>query len=77
VRDEESIVRVPLVACGLLKFFQCSLARAHEYLLQFLILMWSLDLQCFIVKGEHLSFSAIEDVYFLTGLPFLGNPTTS
>jgi hypothetical protein len=30
------------------------------------------DLQCFIVRGEHLTFSVMEDVYFLTGLPFRG-----
>jgi hypothetical protein len=36
--------------------------------------MWSLELQCFIVHGEHLALSAEEDVYFLTGLPFSGNP---
>jgi hypothetical protein len=34
--------------------------------------MWSTDLQCFIVRGEKLTFSATEDVYFLTGLPFRG-----
>jgi hypothetical protein len=72
VRDEELTVHGALVACGLLKFFECSLVRAQEYLLQFLISMWSLELQCFIVHGEHLAFSAEEDVYFLTGLPFRG-----
>jgi hypothetical protein len=34
--------------------------------------MWSTNLQFFIVRGEHLTFSATEDVYFLTGLPFCG-----
>jgi hypothetical protein len=72
VRDEEPTVRGALAACGLLKFFECSLVRAQEYLLQFLISMWSPDLQCFIVRGEHLAFSVMEDVYFLTGLPFRG-----
>jgi hypothetical protein len=37
VRDEEPGVRGPLAACGLLKFFDCSLVQAQEYLLQFLI----------------------------------------
>jgi hypothetical protein len=36
--------------------------------------MWSTDLQCFIVRGEKLTFSVTEDVYFLTGLPFRGSP---
>jgi hypothetical protein len=44
VSDEESAVCGALAACGLLKFFECSLVRAHEYLLQFWILMWILDL---------------------------------
>jgi hypothetical protein len=74
VRDEEPAVRDTLAACGLLKFFECSLVRAQEYLLQFLIAMWSLDLHCFIVRGEQLAFTAVEDVYFLTGLPFRGTP---
>jgi hypothetical protein len=28
----------------------------------------------FMVQGEQLAFTAVEDVYFLTGLPFLGMP---
>jgi hypothetical protein len=35
--------------------------------------MWSTDMQCFIVQGEKLTFSMTEDVYFLTGLSFLGS----
>jgi hypothetical protein len=72
VRDESQGVQGPLAACGLLKFFDCPLLRAQEYLLQFLISMWSTELQCFIVWGEQLTFSVMEDVYFLTGLPFRG-----
>jgi hypothetical protein len=34
--------------------------------------MWSLDLQCFIMRGEHLTLFFVEDVYFLTGLLFRG-----
>jgi hypothetical protein len=36
--------------------------------------MWSLNLHCFIVWGEQIAFTAVEDVYFLTGLPFRGMP---
>jgi hypothetical protein len=72
MRDEEPMVRGALAACGLLKFFECPLLRAQEYLLEFLISMWSPELQCFIVHGEHLEFSVEEDVYFVTGLPFWG-----
>jgi hypothetical protein len=71
VREESGIQRL-LAACGLLKFFDCPLIRAQEYLLQYLISMWSTELQCFIVRGEQLTFSAREDVYFLMGLPFWG-----
>jgi hypothetical protein len=71
---EEPGVRVTLAACGMLKFFECPLIWAQEYLLQFLIQMWSSDLHCFIVRGEKIPFTAVEDVYFLTGLSFWGTP---
>jgi hypothetical protein len=58
----------------LLKFFECPLIQTKEYLLQFLIRMWSPDLHCFIVCGEKIPFTAVKDVYFLTGLPFRGTP---
>jgi hypothetical protein len=72
VAIEESGVRATLATCGLLKFFECPLIQAQEYLLQFLIQMWSPNLHCFMVRGEQLTFTAVEDVYFLTGLPFRG-----
>jgi hypothetical protein len=68
------MVRDTLATCGLLKFFECPLIWAQEYLLQFLIRMWSLDLYFFMVRGEHLAFTTVEDVYFLTRLPFQGTP---
>jgi hypothetical protein len=67
-------VRVTLATCGLLKFFECPLIQAHECLLQFLLQMWSLKLHCFLMRGEKIPFTAVEDVYFLTGLPFWGTP---
>jgi hypothetical protein len=69
---EQPVVRRHLAACGLLKFFDCPLIWSQEFLLQFLIQMWSTDLQCFVVWGEQLMFSTAEDIYFLTGLPFWG-----
>jgi hypothetical protein len=36
--------------------------------------MWSLELHCFLVRGEKIPFTTVEDVYFLTGLPFRGTP---
>ena len=39
--------------------------------------MWSPDLHCFIVQGEQIPFTAVEDVYFLTRLPFLGMPLSA
>jgi hypothetical protein len=67
-------VRASLAASGLLKFFECPLLRAQEYLLQFLIEMWSPEQHCFLVRGEQIAFTVVEDVYFLTGLPFRGTP---
>jgi hypothetical protein len=67
-------VRATLATCGLLKFFECPLIQAHEYLLQFLIQVWSPELHCFLVRGEQIPFTVVEDVYFLTGLPFQGTP---
>jgi hypothetical protein len=71
---EESGVCATLIACGLLKFFECPLIWAQEYLLQFLIWMWSPNLHCFMVRREQIAFTAVEDVDFLTGLPFQGTP---
>jgi hypothetical protein len=67
-------VRATLAACGLLKFFECSLIRAQEYILQFLIQMWGLELHYFLMRGEKIPFTTVEEVYFLTGLPFRGTP---
>jgi hypothetical protein len=67
-------VRATLSAGGLLKFFECPLIWAQEHLLQFLIEMWSPRQHCFLVRGERVSFTVEEDVYFLTGLPFQGTP---
>jgi hypothetical protein len=68
----EAAVRATLAASGLLKFFECPLLRAQEHLLHFLIEMWSPRQHCFLVRGERVAFTAEEDVYFLTGLPFRG-----
>jgi hypothetical protein len=74
VAIEDPRVRASLAAFGLLKFFECPLIRAWEYLLQFLIQMWSPDLHCFMVQEEQIAFTTVEDIYFLTGLPFQGTP---
>jgi hypothetical protein len=65
-------VRAALATSGFLKFFECPLIRAQEYLLQFMLQMWSPDLHCFLMRGEQIPFNAVEDIYFLTGLPFQG-----
>jgi hypothetical protein len=49
VANVGSAVRADLATGGLLKFFECPLIWAQEYLLQFLLQMWSLDLHCFLV----------------------------
>jgi hypothetical protein len=74
VAEARPAVRATLAASGLLKFFECPLIRAQEYLLHFLIEMWSTQEHCFYVRGERVDFTAMEDVYFLTGLPFRGTP---
>ena len=55
-------VRASLAASGLLKFFESPLIRAQEYLLQFLIEMWSPEQHCFLVRGEQFAFTAVEDI---------------
>jgi hypothetical protein len=74
VAEARPAVRASLAASGLLKYFECPLLRAHQYLLHFLIEMWSPRQHCFFVRGEQVEFTAEEDVYFLTGLPFQGTP---
>jgi hypothetical protein len=36
--------------------------------------MWSPDQHCFLVRGEQIPFTAVENIYFLTRLPFQGTP---
>jgi hypothetical protein len=36
--------------------------------------MWSSELHCFLVRGEKIPFTAVEDIYFLTRLPYRGTP---
>jgi hypothetical protein len=74
VAEVRPAVRASLAASGLLKFFECPLIRAQEYLLQFMIEMWSPAQHCFLVRGEQIAFTVVEDIYFLTGLPFRGTP---
>jgi hypothetical protein len=74
VAEARPTMRASLAASGLLKFFECPLIRGQEYLLQFLIDMWSPEQHCFLVRGEQVAFTAVEDIYFLTGLPFQGIP---
>jgi hypothetical protein len=50
------------------------LIRAQEYLIQFLLEIWSHDLHCFLVRGENIPFTVVEDIYLLTGFPFRGTP---
>jgi hypothetical protein len=69
---EEPGAQGHLAAYGLLKFFNYPLIRSQEYLIQYLISMWSVDLQCFIVRGKQVTLSTVEDVYFMVGLPFWG-----
>ena len=74
VANADPAVRATLATSGLLNFFECPLIWAQEYLLQFLLHMWSPDLHCFLVRGDQIPFTGVEDIYFLTGLPFRGTP---
>jgi hypothetical protein len=49
VANAEPAVRAALATSGLLNFFDCPLIRAQEYLLQFLLHMWSPDMHCFLM----------------------------
>jgi hypothetical protein len=77
VAEARPAVRATLAASGLLKFFECPLLRAQEHLLHCLIEMWSPRQHCFFVRGERVHFTAEEDIYFLTGLPFRGTSMLS
>jgi hypothetical protein len=77
VAEARPTVRATLAASGLLKFFECPLLRAQEHLLHFLIEMWRPRQHCFFVRGERVEFTAEEDAYFLTELPFWGTPMLS
>jgi hypothetical protein len=74
VAEARPAVRETLAVSGLLKYFECPLLWAHQYFLHFLIDMWSPRQHCFFVRGERVEFTAEEDVYFLTGIPFRGTP---
>jgi hypothetical protein len=74
VAEARPAVWATLAASGLLKFFECPLLWAQEYLLRCLIEMWSPQQHCFFVRGEWVEFTAEEDIYFFTGLPFRGTP---
>ena len=39
-----------------------------------MIEMWSPEHHCFLMRGEQVAFTAVQDIYFLTGLPFRGTP---
>jgi hypothetical protein len=74
VAIEGPSVCATLATCGLLKLFECPLIWAQEYLLQFLLQMWSPELHFFLVRGEKIPFTVVEDVYFFTGPAFRGTP---
>ena len=58
---------VSLRNCGLLKFFMCLVLQVQPLLLQWMVGMWELDSQCFLVEDQLLDIK-IDDIYFLTGL---------
>ena len=57
--------------CGLLKYFRVPGMKAHIRLLEYIIGMWDLDQEHFVV-GVHILPIEVEDIYFLTGLSMTG-----
>ena len=58
---------VSLRNCGLLKFFMCPRLRVQPLLLQWMVAMWELDSQQFLVGDQYLDIE-VDDIYFLTRL---------
>jgi hypothetical protein len=58
VAEARPAVRASLADSGLLKFFECPMIRAQEYLLHFLIEMWSTQDHYFYVRGERVDFTS-------------------
>ena len=56
---------------GLLKFAQVPMMQSAALLLNQLISFWEPNIQDFRVQGERVDLT-LTDVYFLTGLPYLG-----
>ena len=56
-----------LLNCGLLKYFSVLGMRSYVHVLEYIIDMWDLDQQHFMVWTHTLTID-IEDIYFLTGL---------
>jgi hypothetical protein len=73
---EEPRVCATLAGYGLLKFFECLLIWVHEYLLQFLIRMWSPDLHCFMVRGGEDRLHCGGGCILFDWAPFSGNSPT-
>jgi len=53
--------------CGLLKFFRTTRLRAQLKLLPYLISLWDVDQEIFIIKGQELEIEE-SDIYFIMGL---------
>jgi len=64
---EDPNVVVPLMQCGLLKFFLCPFMQAQPRILNALVDYWHPDVEAFILEGQSLV-PTIEDIYLLTGL---------
>ena len=69
---EQLGMRRHLVAYSWLRFFDFPLMQSYDFVLQYLIAMWTTDLQCFNVRGKQLTFSVIEDAYLFMELPLHG-----
>ena len=59
--------------CRLLKYFRIPGMKVHIRLLEYIIDIWDLDQEHFVV-GVHILPIEVEDIYFLTGLSMRGSP---
>lgn len=57
--------------CGLKKFFMTPCLRAQPELLQYLISVWDVDREKFIIHDQELEIE-VSDVYFIAGLSWRG-----
>ena len=62
-----------LTACGILKFFLTPRMRAQPELLRYLISLWDINWEIFVIGDQELELET-SDIYFINGLSHRGEP---